>query len=87
MSLPGGSVSAGMSVQMAQSSLDKDFDFPQMVFDLIASIESGKETKEDVVKKVCVYWCVCFVDFREPEMFFQRGNRNLCKQSKPAKKS
>ena len=55
MSLPGGSVSAGMSVQMAQSSLDKDFDFPQMVFDLIASIESGKETKEDVVKKVCVY--------------------------------
>ena len=55
MSLPGGSVSAGMSVQMAQSSLDKDFDFQQMVFDLIASIESGKETKEDVVKKVCVY--------------------------------
>lgn len=55
MSLPGGSVSAGMTIQMAQSSLDKDFDFPQMVFDLIVSIESGKETKEEVVKKVRVF--------------------------------
>lgn len=56
MSLPGGSVSAGMSVQMAQLSLDKDFDFPQMVFDLIASIESGKETKEEVAIKVRVFF-------------------------------
>ena len=52
MSLPGGSTSASMSLQIAQSSLDNDFDFPQMVYDLIASIESGKESKEEVVKKV-----------------------------------
>lgn len=52
MSLPGGSASATMTLPMAQASLEKDFDFPQMVFDLILSVESGKESKDEIVKKV-----------------------------------
>lgn len=54
MSLPGGSavVAASMSVQVAQASLEKDFDLLQMVLDIMTSIESSKEPKEELSRKV-----------------------------------
>ena len=52
MSLPGGSATATMTAQMAQASLEKDFDFPQLVFDMISAVESSKEPKDELLKKV-----------------------------------
>eukprot|EP00111_Clytia_hemisphaerica_P000557 TCONS_00001639-protein len=55
MSLPGGSATATMSAQMAQASLEKDFDFPQLVFDMISAVESSKEPKDELLKKVVLF--------------------------------
>ena len=54
MSLPGGSSSAtsSMSLQMAQTTLEKEFDFPQMVYDIINAVENTKEPKDELLKKV-----------------------------------
>ena len=57
MSLPGGSavVAANMSVQVAQCSLEKDFDLLQMVLDLMSSVENSKDHKEELTRKVKIH--------------------------------
>lgn len=54
MSLPGGSaaVAASMSSQVAQATLEKEFDLLQIVLDIISSIESSKDQKDELVRKV-----------------------------------
>lgn len=57
MSLPGGSavVAANMSVQVAQASLEKDFDLLQMVLDMMTSIENAKDQKDELTRKVLAF--------------------------------
>ena len=54
MSLPGGSAAAAtnISIQVAQVSLEKDFDLLQMVLDLLSSVENSKDQKEELTRKV-----------------------------------
>merc|ERR1712156_1330509 len=57
MSLPGGSAvaAATMSVQMAETSLQKDFDLLYPVLELMSSISSGKETSDELQRKVVAF--------------------------------
>ena len=57
MSLPGGSAvaAATMSVQMAQTNLEKDFDFLYPVLELMSSISNGKETSDELQRKVVAF--------------------------------
>lgn len=61
MSLPGGSasVAAIMSSQVAQATLEKEFDLLQMVLDIITSIETSKDQKDELVRKVCILCSCC----------------------------
>ena len=57
MSLPGGSAiaTASMSVQVAQASLEKDFDLLYLVLDMMSSIENAKDQKEELTRKVLAF--------------------------------
>lgn len=57
MSLPGGSATAAasMTVQVAQTSLEKDFDLLYLILDMMSSIDNAKDQKEELTRKVVAF--------------------------------
>ena len=57
MSLPGGSAvaAATMSVHVAQTNLEKDFDLLYPVLEMMSAISSGKESSEELQRKVVAF--------------------------------